>query len=186
MSLPASQKRILNSFNPLFCVLFVIALVLLRTFLESLGWSWVDRWDVLLAFAIYIGQRRSLVEGLIVTLFVSHVLALNAVAPMGVLVTHYVILFLGAHALGGVLYASSRLSVLTMLFVFAILSRFLYPILASMLGQSWPMWSWYNLSLFYILLNALVGWLIYMLLISLDRWTYKDLEGGVALSGDRL
>lgn len=180
--LQPSQKRLLNSLNPVFVVLFLFALLVFRSTTKAMTAGTNYPWDVLLPFAVYFGQRRTLVEGLILTLFTAHLYSLCSAAPIGVFTIHYLILFLIARAMSYVVYASGGLSILALMFLLAVLSRFGLPLVASFFGHGWPIFSFRNFIWWGPFFNALAGWLTYVALVMIDRMTYKAPRINIELS----
>ena len=180
--LPASQKRLLSSLNPVFLVLFVFALLLLRTAWEPVLPGFYRRWDVLLPFMVYFGQRRSLPEGLILALFTSHLYSLCSTAPIGVFTSHYLILFIIARLLSYVIYANTWFSILLLMLSLAILSRFTLTMVATLFGHGWPLFSPGNFVWWGPFLNSVSGLITYGLLESLDKMTYKVQRTSIELS----
>jgi hypothetical protein len=180
--LQPSQKRLLSSLNPAFVVLFVFGLLLLRTAWEPMLPGFYRRWDVLLPFMIYFGQRRSLPEGLILALFTSHLFSLCSTAPIGVFASHYLILFLIARLLSYVIYANSWFSTLLLLLSLSVLSRFILTLVAATFGHGWPLFAKGNFIWWGPLLNSVAGLLVYRLIETLDRMTYKVPRTNIELS----
>lgn len=147
--------------------------VLVRTTAEPVMPFSFRRWDLLLAPMIYIGQRRSIHEGLLLVLFITHIFSLSSAAPIGVFVIYYLIVFVAARALSYVIYADQWLSILTVIGAFAIVARFILPAVAKGFGHGWPVFSWGNLSPMGILVNTFMGLGVYWVLSFLDRITLK-------------
>ena len=171
--LQPSQKRLLSSLNPLFLALAVFAGILLRTSFLPLLPNWLTGWDVLLPFMVYFGQRRALGEGLILSLFTSHLYSLCSSAPIGVFTSHYLVVFLLARLLSFVIYANTWFSVLLVVFVLTIAARFSLTIVAYFFGHAWPLFSGANFSWWGLLFNSVVGFAVFEMLGQLDRLTYK-------------
>lgn len=184
--LQPSQKRLLNSLNPIFFVLFVFVAILVRTTCESFLPGFIREWDVLLPFVVYLGQRRSLPEGLILALFTSHLYSLSSTAPIGVFATHYLILFIIARLLSYVIYASAWFSILLLMLSLAFLSRAQLTLVAGLFGHGWPLFSADNFVWWGIVLNSCMGFLIYRCLEGLDRMTYKAPRTNIELSESAL
>lgn len=180
--LQPSQKRLLSSLNPVFLVFFVFGLVLLRTAWEPILPGFIRRWDVLLPFVVYFGQRRSLPEGLILALFTSHLYSLCSTAPIGVFTTHYLILFSVARLLSYVIYANTWFSILVLMFSLAILARFTLTLVAFAFGHGWPLFAVGNFVWWGPFLNSVVGYIIYRMVEMLDRVTYKVPRINIELS----
>ena len=122
---------------------------------------------------VYFGQRRTFGEGLVLSLFTSHLYSLCSSAPIGVFATYYLILFIGARLLTYVIYANTWLSVFVLLLSLSFLSRFLMILVSTSFGHGWPWWSTANLSLLYPLVNAVLGIAMFRLLEEVDRITFK-------------
>lgn len=131
------------------------------------------RWDLLLAPMIYIGQRRSIHEGLLLVLFLTHIFSLSSAAPIGVFAIYYLLIFISARALSYVIYADQWLSILTVIGAFAIGARFVLPAVAGGFGHGWSPFSWENLNPMGILVNTFMGLGTYWVLSFLDRITLK-------------
>jgi hypothetical protein len=171
--LQPSQKRLLSSLNPVFLVGFVWALILVRTTMEPLLPNLFRQWDVLLPFMVYFGQRRSLPEGLILSLFTSHLYSLSSIAPIGVFTSLYLVLFLIARLLSYVIYANQWFSIMLLMFSLSITSRIVLTIIASSFGHGWSLFASGNFIWWSLLFNAGIGYLTYTWLELLDRFTYK-------------
>ena len=180
--LQPSQKRLLSSLNPVFMVLFVFGLMLLRTAWEPILPGFYRRWDVLLPFMVYFGQRRSLPEGLILALFTSHLYSLCSAAPIGVFTTHYLILFSVARLFSYVIYANTWFSILVLMFSLAILSRIILTLVATAFGHGWPLFAPGNFVWWGPFLNSVAGYIIYRMVEMLDRVTYKVPRINIELS----
>lgn len=184
--LQPSQKRLLSSLTPLFVIAIVFGLMLLRTAWKPILPSSLQSWDVLLPFVVFFGQRRSIPEGLILALFTSHLYSLLSAAPIGVFTTHYLILFFVARAVAYSLYASNSVSIVLLLIVLGFVSRLVLPWVASLFGHSWPVLSFANFPLMGMLATAFFGFILYALLVGLDRITSKTPEETIEFSGDGL
>jgi hypothetical protein len=167
--LQPNQKRLLSSLNPVFLVVFVFGIILLRTTSEAILPVVFRQWDVLLPFMVYFGQRRSLPEGLILSLFSSHLYSLCSAAPIGVFSTHYLTIFVVARLLSYVIYADAWLTVLVLIFSLSIFSRLMLTLVASAFGHGWPLFSTDNFVWWALLLNTFLGFLVYAWLETLDR-----------------
>lgn len=172
--LQASQRRLLSSFNPIFFALAVLLAILVRTTLWPVLPSVMVKWDVLLPFIVYFGQRRAMAEGLILSLFTSHLYSLSSAAPIGVFTSHYLVIFLLARALSFVIYANTWFSVLLLVFALTLVARFTLTLVAYSFGHGWHLFAPGNFSGFGILFNAIVGFLVFEMLALLDRFTYKS------------
>lgn len=171
--LQPSQKRLLSSLNPLFFAFAVFVAIVLRTTSGPLLPGVFQRWDVLLPFMVYFGQRRSLAEGLVLSLFTSHLYSLCSSAPIGVFTTHYLTLFLIARLMSYVIYANTWFSTLLVVFSLTVVGRFSLTAVAAMFGHPWPLFARGNFVWWGILFNAMMGFFIFECLGALDRMTYK-------------
>jgi hypothetical protein len=171
--LESGQKRLLTSLNPLLLVVLVTGIILVRTTAEPIMPVGFRRWDLLLTVMIYIGQRRSIHEGLLLVLFISHIFSLASSAPIGVFVIYSLIVFVGARALSYVIFADQWLSILAVIGAFSVVARIIMPLVASAFGHGWPVISWENLHPLGILLNTFLGLGIYWALSFLDAITLK-------------
>lgn len=134
----------------------------------------LGQWDLLLAFMIYFGQRRPLFEGLLLWFFLSHLYSLQSVAPVGVFVIYYLIIFLLSRLTSEVFYAASGMSVFGLLALITLASRFILPGVAQGFESGWAVFSWRNLHPFLLLTNIFFGWLSYMGLVAIDKFSGKD------------
>ncbi len=164
----------------------VVFFILLRTSADGLFPRWFRHWDLLLPFIIYFGQRRSLTEGLILSLFVSHLYSLGSSAPIGVFATHYLCIFVLVRMLSYGIYADTWLSVFLMLLGLSVVSRIVLPLVAKSFGQGWPILTWSNLSIVGFLVNSCLGLLAYMSLVLLDKISFKAPQTSIELSESRL
>ncbi len=180
--LQPSQKRLLSSLNPLILSAVVLVFVVVRTAMLPLLPSMLRQWDILLPFVVYFGQRRSLGEGLILTLFTSHLYSLCSAAPIGVFATHYLVLFLLVRGLSYGIYASTWLSISLLMLALAFLSRLSLTAVAALFGHGWSLFSFSNLSLGAIFLNAWMGFLLFALLEITDKLTFKSAPINIELS----
>jgi hypothetical protein len=146
----------------------------------------VQRWDILLPFVVFFGQRRSLPEGIILSLFSSHVYSLCSSAPLGVFTTTYLAVFATARLISYVVYAGTSMSILALMIGLSLLSRLLLPLVAQFFHASWPVLSLDNLMVWSILLNGVMGWFIYVILELVDRVTHKVPRTNIEISGDAL
>ncbi len=186
MFLPPSQRRLLNSLNPLFFILALVCFILMKTALFPFSPHWVQRWDILLPFVVFFGQRRSLPEGIILSLFSSHVYSLCSSAPLGVFTTTYLAVFAAARLISYVVYAGTSMSILLLMIGLSLFSRILLPLVAQFFHPAWPVVSLENLVLWSILLNGVMGWAIYLILEVVDLITHKVPRTNIELSGDAL
>ena len=186
MFLPPSQRRLLNSLNPLFFILAVFTLILAKTFFYPVAPYMSHHWDILLPFVVYFGQRRSLPEGIILSLFSSHLYSLCSSAPLGVFTTTYLLIFAAARLISYVVFAGTSGSILLLMIGLSFLSRILLPVVAQFFHPAWPVVSFSNLVWWSILLNGVAGWAVYLVLDVMDRLTHKVPRTSIELSGDSL
>jgi hypothetical protein len=139
-----------------------------------------------LPFIVYFGQRRSLTEGLILSLFCSHLYSLASGAPIGVFTTHYLILFAVVRGLNYAISADTWISIVSLLLGLSLLARFIITWVAAGFGHGWPLFSWANISFGGMFLNAVTGYFLYAWARLLDRWTYKSLAPEIELDGSNL
>ena len=180
------QKRFLSSFNPVLLGFFAFLLIVFRSTSEGILPYVFRQWDVLFPFAIYFGQRRSWVEGILMMLLLSHYYSLASSAPFGVFSFYYLIFFVIARLLSVVIYASSWFSILGLMFVMAVLGRLVLPIIAGGFGHAWPVLALRNWSLMGIFLNTFLGLLLYWSLGIIDKLTYKAPRINIELGEDSL
>jgi hypothetical protein len=160
----------------------VFCAILLRTTGEPCFPGFFRQWDVLLPFVVYFGHRRSMPEGIILSLFASHLYSLNSSAPIGVFTTHYLIIFAIARLLSYVVYANRWFSVLLMMLSLAALSRIILAVTAGFFGHGWAVFSFANFIWWAILFNGLVGSLCFWILELVDRVTFKAPRINIELS----
>ncbi len=167
-------------------VCFVFSLILIRTTMDPLFPSWFRHCDVLLPFVVYLGQRRNLPEGLILTLFSSHIFSLCSAAPIGVFTTNYLLIFIVARLLSYVVYANGSLSILVLIFSLTLLSHFTLALIVTFFGHSWGVFAGGISILLRALLNSALGGIIYGSLVVLDRMTFKAPRINIELSEGEL
>ena len=184
--LQPSQKRLLSSLNPIFFIFAVFGLLLLRTSWTPLLPGFMGQWDVLLPFIVFFGQRRSIPEGLILSLFTSHLYSLCSAAPIGVFTSHYLTLFVIARLLSYVIYANNWFSILLLMFALSVLSRLVLTIVSSFFGHGWALFTMENFTWWGLLFNAMMGYIVYGLLGIMDRMTYKAPRISIELGDDSL
>lgn len=151
----------------------VFILIILRTTSESLFPEMFRRWDLLLPIAVYLGQRRGFIEGATLVFIIAHFYTLSSVAPAGIFILHYGIIFLIAKGLLKFIYASTWSTVFGLTLFLALASRLILPLESRLFDHGWPVLSWGNLMIFNVLTNALAGIPLYFLLALLDRLTQK-------------
>jgi hypothetical protein len=155
---------------------------LLRTTVFWLAPGMLGRWDILLPFMIYFGQRRPLFEGLLMWFVLSHLYTLQSVAPVGVFVIYYLVIFAVARLISEAFYANTGLSILVLIFILSVVSRFILPAVAGSFESGWRVFTWSNLHPAIFLTNTLLGWFSYLLLEVLDKVTFKVARQDVELS----
>lgn len=184
--LPASKKKLLNSINPIATVTFAWGLILLRSTTDPLFPTFIRSTDILLPFIVYVGQRRPLMEGLVLSLVVTHLYSLCSAAPIGVFISVNLVLFLVAHILSHAVYANRKGSILVLMFSLFILSHFILWAVASIFGHGWGVFNagWWMIGKAAI--NAFLGLLIYAGLAFTDRITFKATRLNIELGVDEL
>lgn len=183
--LQPSHRRLLSGLNPIFLVGVVFGLILLRTTGRPLL-GWALNWDFLLPAVVYFGQRRTLPEGLILTLFCSHLFSLASVAPIGVFTSYYLALFVIARLVSYVVYADTWVSIGLLMLSLALLSRFILTIAASAFGHGWSVFASGNFSFTNLLLSAVMGNVVYGLLRLVDVMTFKTAPANIELAESEL
>jgi len=153
---------------------FFVVLLLIRTTGLGIVPSMLSQWDLLLPFMVYFGQRRPLFEGLMLWFFLAHIYSLQSVAPVGLFVVYYLIVFLISRLTSEFFYASSGLSVLGLIAILSFVSRLMLPLVAESFGSGWSILSWRNLHPGLLFTNCLCGWLCFMILALLDKVSGKD------------
>ncbi len=153
---------------------FFLVLLILRTTGYFLAPSLLMQWDILLPFMIYFGQRRPIFEGLLLWFLLAHLYSLQSVAPVGLFVVYYLIVFLASRFSSEFFYATSGGAVLGLIAVVALFSRFVLPLVAEGFESGWSIFSWRNLHPGAFFINTLCGWLCYMGLGTLDKLSGKD------------
>ena len=167
-------------------VVFVFFLILARTTMDPLFPSAIRSVDILLPIVVYLGQRRTLPEGLILALFTSHLFSLCSAAPIGVFTTHYLILFIIARLLSYVTYVSSWYTVFGLMFALSLLSRFMLSLIANFFGHSWGVFHDGFGLVWQLGLNALAAYCIYFLMGLVDKLTFKAPRASIELSEGEL
>lgn len=180
--LQPNQKRLLSGLNPVFFVLAVFVLIMIRTTSDTFLPSLLHQWEVLLPFSIYYGQRRTLPEGLILTLFSSHLFSLCSAAPIGVFTSHYLFIFVVARLLSYVIYAHTWVSIFLLMLSLATLSRIVLTLVSFSFGHGWSLFASGNFVWWSLLFNAGAGCIVYGGLEMLDRVTYKMPRSNIELS----
>lgn len=168
-----SQKRLLNSLNPIFFVTFVYGVLMVRSTAASILPPMVLNADLLLPFVVFFAQRRTTWEGFILALFCSHLYSLSSSAPIGVFAFYYLVLFSLARLMRYGIYASGWISTLLALFTLSFGGRFLLPLVAASFGPAWPVFMMKNFPWSGIFFAPLYGLVIFALGEALDRATFK-------------
>jgi hypothetical protein len=163
----------------------VLGLILVRTTGKPI-FGWLIEWDILLPVVVYFGQRRTLPEGLILTLFCSHLYSLSSAAPIGVFTSYYLAIFIVARLVSYVMYASTWISILLLIFSLTVLSRFAMTGVASAFGHGWPVFAPGNLSFLQMFRGSVMGYVVYQMLGVLDLMTYKTAASNIELAESEL
>lgn len=179
--LQPSQKQFLSTINPLVMVLLVACGITLRTTVDPFIPIFSGLWDVLFAWVVYVGQRRSFFEGGVLVLFAGHLYSLSTSAPFGVYLIYYVILFLVARLLTYVIYANRGLSIFGLLLALSLLSRGVLWLVASLFGHRLYAVSHLTDLLGYAVFNSCIGLGIYSLVGFVDRITFKVLRVNIEM-----
>ncbi|NBX91848.1 MAG: hypothetical protein EBZ49_02565 [Proteobacteria bacterium] len=169
----SNQQKLLRSLNPVFMVGFFLVLMLVKTTAYWLSPWFLGHWDILLPFMVYFGQRRPVFEGLLLWFILAHLYTLQSAAPIGVFVIYYLLFFGLARLLSETFYATTSLSVLGLMAVLSVLSRVVLPFIANSFESGWPLMSWRNLHIGFLLCNTFAGWICYLVISALDKITYK-------------
>src|SRR5690606_31567517 len=159
--------------NPILVAAFFYVLMVGRTNVEYIFPDIFRHWDILLPFIVYFGQRRSVAEGLTLSILTSHFYSLSSSAPIGVFVLHYLSLFIIARVLSYVIYANQGITILLLLFSLSLLARIINLPISALFGHSWGSngIGVFGMGLF---LNTVLGYFIYLSLSILDRMTFKS------------
>lgn len=174
MYLQTNQPRTIRSLNPIFMIGFFLVLLVVRTTGYFLAPTLLVQWDILLPFMIYFGQRRPIFEGLLLWFFLAHIYSLQSVAPVGLFVVYYLIIFLASRLTSEVFYATSSGAVLGLIALVALISRFVLPLVAQGFQSGWSVFSWRNLHPGTFLINTFLGWICYFVLGAIDKISGKD------------
>ena len=179
-----NQKRLLNGLNPIFVLAWIYGAILFRTSLQASFPRLLQSWDILLPFAVYFGQRRPLFEGVLLTLFSSHLFSLCSSASFGIFGFQYLFLFVVARLISHEVYANSSVPIFTLIFLLGFVSRLTLPIIASLFGTGWDIFTWDNLNLFRLLWNSVLGFLSYWILHIVDKVTFKVPRVNIELTSE--
>lgn len=161
---------------------FVFFLILLRTTGDAVVPRLLRSWDILLPFVVYLGQRRSLPEGLILTLFAGHLYSLSSAAPIGLFAIHYLFIFVLARLLSYVTYVSRWYTVMALLFVLGLVAHFSLATISSAFGHGWPLFRGFGSVILRAMSNSFFGLLVYSALGLLDKMTFKAPRTNIELS----
>lgn len=153
--------------------LFVLFL-LIRTTSTNLFPTFLVRWDFLLPFVIYFGQRRPLFEGLLLWFIMSHWYSLESAAPIGCLAIYYLIIYLCSRILSETVFAADGFQIITLLFSLSLLSRFLLPWVAHFFGAGWSVFSWRNLNPFFLISDLILNTVTFYVLLGVDKISAKE------------
>lgn len=184
--LPASQKRLLNSLNPLFVVFLVFGLILVRTTMDPLLPDWFRKSEILLPIIVYIGQRRPPIEGVILTLFTSHLYSLCSAAPIGVFTSQCLIIFVLSRLLSYVTYATSWIAIMLMLLALNLVWELCLYLVAASFGHAWPLFPDGFSSIGKWFFNGILGYFVYASLGLVDRMSFKSPSANIELSKGEL
>lgn len=160
--------------NPLIVVGLFMGLLLVRTTAFWIAPGFFSNWDLLLPFMIYFGQRRPLFEGLLLWFVLAHLYTLQSVAPVGVFVVYYLVLFVISRLISEAFFAMEGIQIFGLISLLSLLSRLILPLVAQLFNSGWPVWSWRNLQFGMIFTNIVLGWLCYRALSLIDKITFKD------------
>jgi len=163
---------------------FVFLLILIRTTGDAIVPRMLRSWDILLPVVVYLGQRRSLPEGLILTLFAGHLYSLSSAAPIGLFAIHYLLIFVLARLLSYVTFVSHWYAVVALLFGLGLLAHFSLTVIAAFFGHGWPLFRDFDHVLLQAFLNSLFGLVIYSVLNVLDKFTFKVPRINIELEGE--
>jgi len=174
LSLQTEQKKTIRSLNPLFMVGLFFLFLLLRTSCGALLPTMILKWDFLLPFMIYFGQRRPFFEGLLLWFIMSHWFSLESSAPMGTWVMFYLIIYVLSRLLSEVFFAVDSLQIFALLFIMLLASKFLLPWTSHFFGARWAVFSWNNLHPGFFMTDLFLSWITFLSLITVDVLTAKE------------
>ena len=174
LSLQTDQKKTIRSLNPFFMIGLFFLFLLIRTSSASVLPGFLLRWDFLLPFVIYFGQRRPLFEGLLLCFIMSHWYSLESAAPIGCLVIFYLLIYLLSRILSETVFAADSFQILALLFSLGLLSRFILPWISHFFGAGWDVFSWRNLNLFFLISDLLLNFGTFYLLLGVDKVSAKE------------
>ncbi|NBX81583.1 hypothetical protein EBQ90_00620 [bacterium] len=183
--LQTNQAKTIRSFNPIIMIGLFLVLLLVRTTTFWIAPSVFSNWDLLLPFMVYYGQRRPLFEGLLLWFVLAHLYTLQSVAPVGVFIIYYLLIFVVSRLISEAFFADSGMSILGLMqFGISVANHF--TLVAGAFNSGWGLWSWNNLHPGILGLNIVLGWLCYLGLGVIDQLTFKgpreilDLGEGIA------
>lgn len=183
--LQPNQKKFLESVNPVLVAVFFYLLMVGRTNIEYVFPDVFRHWDILLPFIVYFGQRRSVAEGLTLSILTSHFYSLSSSAPIGVFVLHYLSLFIIARVLSYVIYANQGITILMLMFSLSLLARIISVPIAALFGHSWGS-NGVGVFGMGLMLNTILGYFTYLSLSLLDKMTFKTPAINIEMVGDGL
>ena len=184
--LQPQQKKLLSSFNPIIVVSVVGIALVFKSSVATFISSNFKLWELLLPFLIYWGQRRGLTEGIILTLFCSHLVSISSGAPIGIYACVSFIIYLGARLVSLALYAETWATILALVSLFSFLLRFVMAGVGFFFGYTrisdWWSLPWGN----YLMINAILGLSTFYFLQILDKITFKMTPSEIEISGEAL
>ena len=187
-SLPIHQqpRKSFSNVNAVLILILISGFIVIFSSGKSLFPFPVYRWDILLPFMIYFGQRRTWTEGIVLTVVSAHLYSLASSAPVGLFTIHYLLYFTLARLFSYVLYANRWYSILVLMLSFITLSRLSMAFMALVFGHGWPLKSPQNFNVWFLITNSVFGYFIYVALGLLDRLTGKLPRQNIELRRDRL
>ncbi|MBI4405597.1 MAG: hypothetical protein HY537_15655 [Deltaproteobacteria bacterium] len=164
----------------------ILLLIVLRTTAEPILPTAFWQWDLLLPFVVYFGQRRPVIEGLLLSLFASHLYSICSSAPIGVFAVYYVGLFFLARVLSYVIYANRIHTILLLMWVLSLFGKAWLCGIAVCFGHGWPLvgQGWGLLGS--VTLNAFIGSILYWWVGMIDRMTFKAPQANIQLSENEI
>lgn len=183
LSLQTEQQKTIRSLNPLIMLGIFASFLLIRTSCANLLPQVVLGWDFVLPFMIYFGQRRPLFEGLLLWFLMSHWFSLESMAPLGVWVIFYLLLFVVARLLSEVIYAADFFQIIILVAVLVLASRLVLPWIAHFFNAGWEVFSWRNLNPFFFITDTTLSCLGFLVLSGIDRLTAKESRTVMELNG---
>jgi hypothetical protein len=131
------------------------------------------RWDVLFAFTVYLGQRRTWLEGGALALFSAHLYTLSSVAPAGVFIIQYFLLFVIARLASYTIYANRMASIISLLLVLSLANRVMLQLISAGFGHSLYAFSAPRELIAFLVVNTVTGFFLYLTMNLIDRATFK-------------